>query len=1244
MSRVQAIENALANINETVFQELCDSFLILKNENYRTFSRIGSQSGKQKTVKGTPDTFLLLPNGKYIFAEYSTNITKGVSKLQEDVEKCLDTAKTKIPINQIAEIIICANFNLKTEDIKLLQDLLPTTKITLTVYTLDALALDLHLQHRDLVHRYLGLPLDTGQIVSIDTFIEEYNKAAKGIATPLNNTFLHRDEDLKNIKNLINQSDFLIITGVAGVGKTKIAIEAINNFLTENLTYTAFCISYKNCELLSDLYQHFDKKKDYILFIDDANRIDAFSQITGFYKSQRTGNLKILLTVRDYALPIVENFCQEFTPAQCILKKLTDEQITDIIKSKPFDILNSQYHKEITRIADGNPRLAIMTALLAKQKQSIDALANVSDLFEKYFSTFIKDEEEFANPFNIRCLGVIAFFNAIPYKDKNITEPILQNFDIDYSLFIDVIEKLDRLELVEIGYEYVKIPEQNLATFFFYKAFVKDNLLSFETLLKKYFETNKNRFNDCVIPANNTFGSNNVMQKLQPILQNHFKEIEHEKEKVFALLEIFWFYLQDETLLFVYNLVNQLPSAETTVYEVKYETNDFAHSQNKIIKMVGNFFVFQDNRLKDAIELVFEYVRKTPKHLPELIHTIKETLTFDWTDERYGFERQNILFQILIDGLNKKDILYSTAFYELSKTFLAFQYHQTKSERHYTISFYQYPIPNNHYIRTFRENIWKNIDNHFQIFPEKSLELLQSYTEIIRADVTKEIIEYDVPFLISIIEKYLTPDLFEHCRYVQEQILWFKRNEITLPEFAALSHKFTNPIYEIYLKLDWDWFRNKESYNFEKHSDFEKLKAAEIRKSFVFHSISEIKSFYDTFFYLKNIAKNNWNYNASFDLIVDENCSRNFELGCQFLYEVIKTDNKINYAPRIVFVNQLVTQEKSEYIWNILQTNDFKDKYSWEFSFYDNLADTLINEKYVEQIKNTVKKLPNGTSMYFGRLQRYLKINPNLFQELLQIIVEKNEKNNEIVFVRFNIIDEYFDELGNDIDLIKKVYLQQDLIDNHFDLTRKGFAKIIQRDANFLIDYVNNLYSINKEQRYLHEDRYLSVVWEVDNIEPILKKVFNLVNKKEIYLGFGKHFWNSFFGNLPERAKERAKKFLLTYCRENYENSRKINIVVDIARHSMKEVFEEILLLFISLTQNIALFSEIWWCGNGGYYSGDVIIGDEQASEWRNISSIVEKSDIGIKLLPIKQYINEQIKNSLKYADYERKRKFIEND
>ena len=801
------------------------------------------------------------------------------------------------------------------------------------------------------------------------------------------------------------------------------------------------------------------------------------------------------------------------------------------------------------------------------------------------------------------------------------------------------------MELVEIRYDYVKILEQNLATFFFYKAFIKDNLLAFETLLKRYFNENKNRFKDCVIPANNTFGFENVMQKLQPILQNYLKSIENEEERTFAFLETFWFYLQEETLLYIYNGINQLPLPHNVNYEVKYETNDFAYNQNKVIKLLSNFFRFQ-NKLKDAIELIFEFIRKKPEHLPELIHKIREILIFDCTDERFGFERQNILFQILIEGLAKKDILYSIAFYELSKTFLAFKYQQTKSERHYAISSYQYPIPNNQFIRAFRKNIWDNVNDYFDIYPEKSLELLQSYANV-SPDVIKEIMEYDIQFLIPIIENHLKPDSFEHCRYVQEQIRWCKRNEIELPEFVSLSQKFTNTTYEKYLILDWERFRDKEIYDFENYEEYQKLKEEEIRKSFVFNDIKDIKSFYDTFVYLKSIAKNDWSYNNSFDLIVDENCSENFESGCQFFNEVIITNNQIGYIPTTVFKNQLTTQEKSQYIWDILQNNNFDSKYSWELSFYDNLADNLINEKYIEKIKETVKKLPNRASIWLGGLKRYLSIEPNLFQELLQIIIDKNEKKDETIFVQFNIIEDYFEELGNDIDLIKKLYLQQDLINNNFDLTRRGFAKIIQRDENFLIEYIDILYSKKQKQNqhYLHKDRHLNVIWESNRIEPILKTIFDLLDEKEVCLGIGEHFCNSFFWNLPQEASIRAKSFLLNYCRENYGSHKKMNFIVDIARHSMKEIFEDVLLLFISLTQDVDLFSKIYWRGNGGtVVCGDVNFGDLEASDWQNILSIVERSNLGIKLIPIKKYLNTQIENGLKYADWERKRKFIGND
>src|SRR5690606_30884249 len=208
------------------------------------------------------------------------------------------------------------------------------------------------------------------------------------------------------------------------------------------------------------------------------------------------------------------------------------------------------------------------------------------------------------------------------------------------------------------------------------------------------------------------------------------------------------------------------------------------------------------------------YTKKLPEHLPELIHKILELLTFNRYDERYAFERQSTLYQILINGLNKNDAIFTASFYELSKTFLSFKFRQTEGGRNHSIVMYEYPIPNNIIISSFRENIWNALDEKFEVHPTESFELLQSYAEV-HPDVSKEIMEKDIPYVVRIIERHLNKDSFEHCKYVQNQIRWCKRNLVSHPSFNTLEQKFTNPMYEIYLKIDWDRLRDKEAYEFD---------------------------------------------------------------------------------------------------------------------------------------------------------------------------------------------------------------------------------------------------------------------------------------------------------------------------------------------------------------------------------------------------------------------------------------------
>jgi hypothetical protein len=240
-----------------------------------------------------------------------------------------------------------------------------------------------------------------------------------------------------------------------------------------------------------------------------------------------------------------------------------------------------------------------------------------------------------------------------------------------------------------------------------------------------------------------------------------------------------------------------------------------------------------------------------------------------------------------------------------------------------------------------------------------------------------------------------------------------------------------------------------------------------------------------------------------------------------------------------------------------------------------------------------------------------------------------------------DFFDIYFDKFVDDVDLLEEAYLQQDAIQAHYDFEGKGLIKILSVQPQFLIRYVKSLYAHEKFRNSL-EHRDLGFVWKVKDIEHTLLIIFDFAVEQNQYIGILEHFCNSFFKGLNNESKERAVKFISDFIRSNHRDHNKMNLAIDIVRNSLPEHFEMFLLLFLTLNQNVEVFANILWRGSGTSGVGDVILSDIEAAEWRNILSIVEKSEVGIPLIPIKKYLIDRIESCLISGDYERQRRFLE--
>ncbi|HHQ4738124.1 TPA: hypothetical protein ACSP5K_003323, partial [Aeromonas veronii] len=383
MGSQNQIKLKLLELEGGTFQRLCDDWLHRKG--FENINPIGMMQVTDRVVKGTPDSLHMQDDGSFIFSEYTVQQERLVQKLEDDINKCFDETKTGITIENIAGIIICYLGKLTTEEINKLRNLCYNKGVMLTLYGLDSISLSIKNSYPVLSETYLDLPLDTGQLLSVNDFITRYGKS--NFTTSIDHKLLFREEFIENATQVLERCNFLLISGAAGLGKTLLSVNLANRLKHEKPELKVICLFDKGADLIRDITAYFSEPGEYLIFVDDANRLDNRLDYILHYLNDHSEkrNFKIIATVRDYARSSVIDKVKKYTtPNELIITPLTDEQIKTLSETL-FGIKNRDYQERIQEVSCGNPRLAIMASKVAIETNQIESIQNVTSLYKDYF-------------------------------------------------------------------------------------------------------------------------------------------------------------------------------------------------------------------------------------------------------------------------------------------------------------------------------------------------------------------------------------------------------------------------------------------------------------------------------------------------------------------------------------------------------------------------------------------------------------------------------------------------------------------------------------------------------------------------------------------------------------------------------------------------------------------------------------------------------------------------------------------
>lgn len=1255
MGTINEIKSKLLELEGGAFQRLCDDWLFRKG--YENINAIGMMQTTDRVVKGTPDCLIIQPDGSYVFTEYTVQQDRLAKKLEDDINKCFDEQKTGIASEQISEIIICYLGKLTTHDINHLKGKCDSKGVYLSLNGLDTISLNIQNYYPVLSELYLGLSLDTGQLLSVDDFVQRFGQ--NGLTTTIDNEILFQEDALQQGIESLEKNNFLLVSGAPGVGKTLFSVNLSRKMQSKYSDLKVYCVFDKGADLIRDVTAHFSEPGEYLIFVDDANRLDRRLDYILHYLTENDTkrSYKIIATVRDYARDSVINNVSNFTNVtEQKLPPLSDDQIKELIITL-FDIKNPDYQLRIQEIAGGNARLAMMASKVAKDTQQIESIQNVASLYDDYFGQNENIKEIVDNEQLMITACAISFFRKIDRLNDAHMSRVQNVFGIQAEEFWEYVSVLHNSELVDLYEdEVVKISDQVLSTYLFYLAVFEKKYIPFSLIVSNFYPDFKQTIVDSLNPVLSAFDHKEIISEIKSEIHSIFKEMSssNSEDECLEFLNSFWFALPTESLSFAKSIIDAAPSVDIDWSNESFDTSNDRDSKSLVVSLLSNFRYFPENEMQISFALMLQHLEKTKGSLEHVIKELTESYSFKKDDWRYGYAVQKHVVDKLIEEMNGgSKYLLARLFILMAKCFLTIERREHQWQRGDSISIITFRLTPDKYLLPIRERLFSGLSTLYGQSEYKNMvyEIYHEYMRRLKFD-GKEMAVADFPFINNYIVSTMDIQELSDCLLMVDLCEHLDTLEIEYPE--EWKSNFTNSTLQLSDLLLED--RHEMRMLEMGHAEYNEYRKKQFGEYFSNLSADEFRSFIEQCSSLHLALtgrERDYSLKGGVSMALSAIADVHPTTFPDMVSIYLEFDDLLEIFPGSIISSLFITTASAD-VWSLINSKEYKWKMLWRSSYFSQLSEHEIDANTVKNLLKHIHEAPcHELPNWIDFLTRYQCIDADIFSKAARILVTRSVENKVCARPLEHIYSNHSDLFGQWFEIFKKdealtydAYLAAFNLDQHFDYSGEALDLLTIQDKNFLLRLVDRVYEAERwpsSHTYMPE---LDFLWQRETyLEDVEQYAMYIYHKEKDSYRYGDNLFTKIFTKnkgdpVVEELTSKKMDFLREAVAKNIDDINYVCFIFTAANFMGEDFILELIKLFLEKNKSFEDFEKLEYERRTTSWSGSrVPILEREKTHLISIMPLLNSVD----LLEHRAYVEMQIEAKIKYIEHEKKRDYLES-